>query len=351
MASISGSVTLAGDPVDWIACAFDADTHAFAGSAAVADDAYEITGLTAGKAYMVVCRPKSGPAWAVGYSVDEGDFVIPTDTETVPYIYKATDSAPSDPYFSSVQLLLPCDGDDESQSFVDVAGHTVTANGNVKLDTAAAKWGSTGALFDGTTDYLAVTDSDDFTLDGDFTFECWVKWLSTSETKSPVFEMNTGISNNKLIIYKLGGNKLCMSYATTNRITDTNTYTDTNWHYVALKRESGVVSLWLDGNSIGTYTISGSMNTLDMRLGSWQVSGYYLDGYMDDIRLTVGVARDVSSVPIAAFPVGNSTVGAEEPIWPTTLSETVVDGDVTWTNMGRMVQPLIQGPLIAADPA
>ena len=342
MASISGSVTIAGDPDDWIACAFDADTHAFAGVAAVSGGAYEITGLMAGVAYVVACRPKSGGAWASGFYYDLNDYVVPTNTVATPYTYKATLAVPGDADFSSVTLLLPMDGANGSTTFTDVTGKTVTRTGDVVISTAQSKFGGASAYFDGTGDYLTPADSSAFDLPGDFTYEMWIRPSSVTGTHYLVYI----VASINYALY-LSGDKLALSFGSA-KVGATSISADA-WHHIALTRQAGVVKMWLNGtqestNLNNTDNISPNSTTISHSSSSFA-------GYIDDVRFTKGVARYTSTFtpPTSAHAVSAGTAsGGTEPSWPTSAGATVEDGDVTWTNMGQLVQPLMQGPLIAA---
>ena len=86
-----GAVTLAGDPDDWIVCAFDAATHEFAGVAAVTAGGYSLSDLTAGAAYMVSARPKSGGVWQAEHGdYVLGDHVLASDPVATPYYFQAS---------------------------------------------------------------------------------------------------------------------------------------------------------------------------------------------------------------------------------------------------------------------
>jgi hypothetical protein len=322
MASISGNVTIAGDPDDWIACAFDADTHAFSGVAAVSGGAYSISGLTAGKAYVVSCRPKSGAAWAArDYSLSQGDYCVPFDPATTPYTFKATSVAVADPYFDNVVLLLPCDGGNNSTTFTDVKGHTVTANGNAKLSTSQAKWGASSAVFDGNSDYLHLTDSDDWTFGGDFTLEAWVYPVATASMYIFSFSVGTYTLTVKL------DSLLKVQASVFTLITGTTSAQLSQWNHVAFTRSGTTVRVFLNGNleasanDPSAYTVNCSNNRISE-------SAQTFNGYVDDIRITKGVARYTSSFSVAssAFPTqaGGGT-GTSEPTWPITPGATVVD--------------------------
>lgn len=78
------------------------------------------------------------------------------------------------------------------------------------------------------------------------------------------------------------------------------------WFYVAACRSSGVLTLRCNG-AVGTgadarnYSVGTTTKPmLGISSGGW---GNY-NGYVDEIRLTLGVARDVSVIPTAPFPTG-----------------------------------------------
>src|SRR3990167_5784069 len=83
-----------------------------------------------------------GDRWVYSDTVDlSSQYILLTASET-----------------TSVKLLLHFDGSDGSNTFTDSAGrHTVTANGNVQIDTAQGVFSQSG-LFDGNGDYLSIPD-------------------------------------------------------------------------------------------------------------------------------------------------------------------------------------------------
>lgn len=352
MASISGSVTIAGDPDDWIACAFDASTHAFAGVATVSAGAYEITGLTAGKAYVVACRPKTGAVWQADYgNYAEGDYVLPLDTETTPYIFKATSVPPAgDLEWSSTKLLLPFNGTDGATSTTDssTSAHTITFSGNAQLDTAQSKWGTASLLLDGSGDYVTAAASTDFEFGSDdFTIECWMRWANTNA--------NMGIfttADNKFYL-TIDNNRLYFRVnESENVILQSWTRSSGQWYHLALARDGTTTRVFVDGQVIGSGTSANPSHTnsaLQIGKDSFETN-YNMNGWIDDFRVNKGVARYTGTFtpPEAEFAdYGANPTGSTEPTWPTTPGNIVEDGGVTWTNMGQMVRPLMHGPLIA----
>lgn len=334
MASISGSVTIAGDPDDWIACAFDADTHAFAGAAVVATGSYEITGLTAGKAYVVACRPKSGGAWAALSAYGLDGYVIPTNPSSTPYLFKATEAG--DPYFSDVILQIECEGAVDSTTFTDSSDLSVviSAHGGAKISATQVKHGSTSGYL-ASSGYLDMSSNDAFLFAGDFTVEFWSYGNITS---CAIFSnaAQTYLYNNDFRV------------ANTSVVSSLGFATTAAWRHYAVCRSGTSVRVFENGIQKGsTGTKSGNVDFRGLNIGRYQPNNnLFFTGYIDDFRVTKYARYTGSFTPPGAFSASLS--GSSEPTWPSTAGQTVTDGDVTWTNMGRMVKPLMQGPLIAA---
>ena len=84
----------------------------------------------------------------------------------------------SETHDSYTRLMLHSNGTDGSTRFTDSAtAKTITANGNVQIDTAQSKFGGASALFDGAGDYLSLADNDDWNFGtGNWTFDSWVRF-------------------------------------------------------------------------------------------------------------------------------------------------------------------------------
>lgn len=101
------------------------------------------------------------------------------DVPTAPF-----GDAETDPYYSSVVLLLRMLGENGSTDFQDDKGHTVQAFGGASISTAQSKFGGSSAYFDGVDDWLKVTMGGDADLgDGPWTMDAWV-WLESHRSSA-----------------------------------------------------------------------------------------------------------------------------------------------------------------------
>jgi hypothetical protein len=86
------------------------------------------------------------------------------------------------------------------------------------------------------------------------------------------------------------------------------TISDSAWHHIAVTRSGSSLRIFIDGTQTGTTnttlgTASIDNAIADYRVGSTTDNDLYFNGYIDDLRVTRGVARYVAnfSVPTTAF--------------------------------------------------
>lgn len=167
----------------------------------------------------------------------------------------------------------------------------VTAVGNAQIDTAQSKFGGASALFDGTGDYLKGYP-EDLTAFGtnDFTIEGWFRINSTGLIQYILDTRNAaGSTSNSIVLQVRTDNKIYFYSNGAFRITSTSTITTGQWYHIALVRQGGTATLYLDGSSEGTWTgISAtSFVASQFLLGTYHATtGAYWNGYMDEFRVS-----------------------------------------------------------------
>lgn len=202
-----------------------------------------------------------------------------------------------DPHWSLVKLLLNFDGADGSTTFVDssASARGMSRSGAVALATGVKKYGAASAKFSGGSLQTANASADFDLSTGDWTMEFWVS--PDLVTGSPhlltignaeAYRATLYISNGTLIFWS---KTTSSNYA--NRITTT--ISVGVWTHLCLERKGGVITLYKDGQSVGTTnTTVLPAGSLYMFFGTqpWGgLSGDIYYGYLDDLRLTMGVAR------------------------------------------------------------
>jgi len=220
---------------------------------------------------------------------------------------KAAGTTVGDVYFPQTKLLLPFDGANGATTTSDLSNRnaTVSFNGNASLSTAQSKFGGSSMYFDGAGDYLRVIDTywNSALSSGDFTMECWARFnadqysiLMSNRGGSDGFAIcreQSGASSGQIYLYWRVGTWVYMNYYGGTRTT----IAENVWYHVAFTRSGNTWRLFLNGTVEDTLTSSsnmtnGSSGSLDIGLAAG--SGP-MAGWIDDLRITVGVARYTSA--------------------------------------------------------
>ena len=222
-----------------------------------------------------------------------------------------------DPNFANVSLLINADGlADGSTAFVDESNnsHTITAYGDAQVDTAIKKYGTGSMQFNETGGYLQIPYSNAFSFgSGDFTIEFWCRDISSGALVS--LGQSAGGSNSNFSVFTTSNNVQFYTgtgsawYLRGSAIP----LSEGVWHHIALVVNAGTFKGYKDGEEITTASVPTipTTTTHDLTVGSQYTSsgtlpnsGQELIGYIDDLRITKGVARYTANFtpPNKTFP-------------------------------------------------
>ena len=173
--------------------------------------------------------------------------------------------------------------------------------GNAQISTSVKKYGTGSIAFDGSGDYLVIPSSPNFALGtGDFTFECWCY-----PTSSASFRYLFSIGGDSNFTFALNsGTYTPYFYAGSTILTSSQSLTGSQWNHVALVRNNGTLAIYVNGVSGGTASFSTSISAGIGYVAAQSTGSYPLTGYIDDLRITKGVARYTANftAPTAALP-------------------------------------------------
>ena len=213
-----------------------------------------------------------------------------------------------DVYYPQTSLLMHFNGTNGSTTMTDSSKNNVsfTVNGNSQISTAQSKFGGASILFDGTGDYLSSPSTSNFAFGtGDFTIECWA--YKNSGTNNGILHLSStagGLQANSstnlaIALFSTGTGTFYANNTSYNTSAFTNT-TNT-WNHYAIVRSSGVTKLYFNGNLVTDIGTSGAITDTTNYTGTYlAIGGYYStsylwNGYIDEFRITNGVARYTSN--------------------------------------------------------
>jgi len=251
------------------------------------------------------------------------NFTIPTT--------EFPNSAPivaSDPYFANVNLLLHFDGTSGTATFTDSSSYNVslTAFGTTTSPTISStqqKFGPTSLYVNGTQTVYTPASAVNIFGTNNFTIECWFYPTSYSSAPGIISNILTAFTTDKWAVtltnagypqfwvYDISGGSVAF-------LTTTTAVTLNAWSHIAVTRNGSTFYLFLNGAQLTTGTSSSSLDTTNGATTSTIVIGgeetsnaanpYMFSGYIDEVRITNGIARYTANfaVPTAPFPAVSS---------------------------------------------
>jgi hypothetical protein len=218
-----------------------------------------------------------------------------------------------DANFTNVSLLLHGNGTNGSTTFTDSSSNvlTVTGVGNSQIDTSVKQFGTGSLKFDGNGDYLETPDNNVLDLSGDFTIELFFRLNTISnngEHQTFIVKGDPELANNFSIQILDPGTSVTLRSNATGIISANISISINTFYHFAITRSGSNLRMYLNGNQIGS-TVTNTTNFTNsnvVRIGGRNINSYggYLNGYLDDLRITKGIARYTGStytVPTREF--------------------------------------------------
>lgn len=178
-----------------------------------------------------------------------------------------------------------------------------------QVSTSVYKYGTGSMSFNGTTDYLNTSPANQNSFafgSGDFTIEMWVNPTVLGTSNKFLYDGRLSVDGAFPSIYVNASSLVLYLANGATQITGGAISTAT-WTHIAICRSGTSTKLFINGTQSGsTYSDSTVYlnNPLRPVIGSNGPIGAYWNGYIDDLRVTKGIARYTANFtpPTAAFP-------------------------------------------------
>jgi preprotein translocase subunit SecG len=187
----------------------------------------------------------------------------------------------------------------------------VTANGNARISTGQSEFGGASGFFDGATDYLATPDSADWNFgSGDFTVDWWFR-ASTVTSDDGMFQLNS--RNANVLIVAIYSSRIYIQVSGGTSGNYGSTLTANTWHHFAVVRSGNTMTFYTDGSAIYSFNCAGrtySNGGNPVWIGMYASGTHTFSGYLDEFRISNGIARWTSSFtpPTGAYANDANTV-------------------------------------------
>ena len=217
-------------------------------------------------------------------------------------VYSGAFTPPTAPPTPTANTLVLLSG--TNTGVQDATGkNDIITYGSVKTQANTVKYGTGAMYFDGAGNYLlnpAPANPLLCSFNGSFTIEMWV-YLTSTGNQYPIFS-GYGSSNSQ------GGIQMSISSglatgsiyvsSTAYNATNSTSIAQTTWTHLALVRNGTTLTLYVNGVGGTGVSASGATNyssSFNLYVGQNFSTSYPFTGYIDDLRITNGIARYTSN--------------------------------------------------------
>jgi hypothetical protein len=168
--------------------------------------------------------------------------------------------------------------------------------GDTKLSYSVKKYGNASMYFDGTGDRIIVPSNPNYDFGtGDFTIEMWINLTNVTSTWQAIISRAYGVAGGWRLYKNQSNNQLRWYHDTTSIVLTTgSTLANDTWAHIAVVRNSGTLTIYIDGTSRGSASDTNNYipGVYALEIGDGVItSSYPVTGYIDDLRITKGYAR------------------------------------------------------------
>ena len=191
------------------------------------------------------------------------------------------------------------------------SSNILEAIGNTQLSTAIKKYNNASIRLDGSGDYINIPYSQLFNFGtGDFTVECWVN-ISYVQYSGIISSMSSSITTEMWLLgFSNAARVMTFGMDSSGNAVCGADYTDYQniWTHIAACRSGSTLKLFFNGTQVQSVTNSSNFtgdtaNPVTIGRRYTEQANYYMNGYIDDLRITKGYARYTSNftAPVSAL--------------------------------------------------
>lgn len=189
-------------------------------------------------------------------------------------------------------------------------GKSITPYGGAIQSTAKKKFGTSSYLGNGISSYLQHPSTTDFAFGtGTFTLECFVN-RNTTTGEQGIFDLRLSAGSTAPYVYFSGTNAVYQVGSTATITATGSVGTTSTWFHLAVARSGTETKMFIDGTQVGsTYIDTWNLVQGPIVIGARFDGTQNFDGYLDEIRVSKGIARYTSNfvAPTAPFVSDSNT--------------------------------------------
>jgi hypothetical protein len=215
-------------------------------------------------------------------------------------IYTANFTPPPAPLKPTVDTAVLLNMTDAAITDASMLTNLATI-GDAKSIASVRKFNTNNIYFDGAGDYLNIPGSPSLILPGDFTIEMWI--YPTNVTGTYNLLTLGSETTARYVVFIVNGALTTNIYGSVS-VTLGGTISINTWTHVAVVRSGSTIKGYLNGTVLGTTDANSATigNINGAKVGSDASGASVYVGYIDDLRITKGLARYTANFTVPSEP-------------------------------------------------
>lgn len=198
-------------------------------------------------------------------------------------------------------------------NLTDESGKTWTAYGGATTSDSQSKFGGYSGYFDGVDDGLVSTAHSDFAFGtSPFSVDCWIRIAALPTHYGTICgTYNNSYTETSWALGVTSAGKFRLATPQTALLTGTTTLSTNTWYHMACSFDGTTYRLFVNGTVDGyTTTTRDFSSVLDCCIGrnSDSTNTYYFNGYIDELRISKGIARWTANFTPPTAPYGRIVI-------------------------------------------
>ena len=283
---------------------FSGNTKMFVDGVQAGSTFLDATNYIAGSTFIGAGNGATVAGWWPGYITD-----VRTTIGTALYTTTFTPNTTPLLASSNTKLLLNA----TNSGIIDgTMLNSINTSGNVVSTRGATKFGNRSIFFDGTGDYLTITNnSDNYNFGtGNLTFEMWVYPTTVTKAMTIVDTRSGTGSTTGMIPFEMSATgNVIVSIGGSQLFTSSTSLTANTWTHLAVVRAGTNVTLYINGtkpttgNGTSAAAVTDNFLTIGTSIGNRDATTTnHFQGYIDDLRITKGYARYGGNFVVTSLP-------------------------------------------------
>jgi hypothetical protein len=201
-----------------------------------------------------------------------------------------------DPAFNFLNLAIPLNSlDGSNPNVIDYSSknNSITNNSVTWNSAITGKFYNGASSFNGSSSYLSIGSTASHGVSGgsggSFTIEAYIYSSNVGVGTRSIFEQRQNATSN--LKFYTNAAKLSVDFNGITKLTSSSDINVDTWYHVSLQRNTSGLSMFINGVSVASTSISGILTSASVNIGRSVSGSQYWSGYIQDLKVYSNIPK------------------------------------------------------------